>query len=323
MRRIEHVCSLHLHDRELRERLLVMIGERIPYDAHMFGLVDPVTMVASSPHAHTPMLPWPRLPELVRERYQSEKGRMDSVFGHSARSRVWGSILTEIGIADTVVVAFEDRYGAWGFLELWRKNGTFTPAEVGFLDSVSGPVTAALRVAVSRTFVESKGQLPPVGPAVVLLGPDLQVRGQTEAAGEVLLQLLPPGQPMAPIPAAAYNVGAALTAHEAGVPIEPWTRVHLGGSRWVTVRGSRLGQAIAISIEPSTSSERIDLLSRSFGLSPREGEVLSLLGIGLDSKEIAAQLFLSEHTVNDHVKALLAKTGARTRQLLVARALGS
>ena len=67
----------------------------------------------------------------------------------------------------------------------------------------------------------------------------------------------------------------------------------------------------------------MDLFARAHGLSVRETEIVALLGIGLDSREIAGQLFLSEHTVNDHVKAALAKTGARTRQVLLARATGS
>jgi hypothetical protein len=32
---------------------------------------------------------------------------------------------------------------------------------------------------------------------------------------------------------------------------------------------------------------------------------------------------LSEHTVNDHVKAVLEKSGARTRQVLLSRSLGA
>lgn len=158
---------------------------------------------------------------------------------------------------------------------------------------------------------------------MVVLDPDLGVRSQTEGAADALMRLNPPDEPMAPIPAAAYNLGAALIAQEAGVPVgEPWARVHLGGSRWVTVKASRLGADIAVSIEPATPSERMDLFARSFGLSARETQVLTLLGTGLDSKGIAAELVLSEHTVNDHVKAILAKTGSRTRQVLLSRALG-
>jgi DNA-binding CsgD family transcriptional regulator len=99
--------------------------------------------------------------------------------------------------------------------------------------------------------------------------------------------------------------------------------VHLGGSRWVTTKASRLGDDIAVSIEPSAPAERMDLFARSHGLSDREAEILGLVGSGLDTREIAGALFLSEHTVNDHVKAMLAKAGARTRQVLLARVVGA
>lgn len=51
--------------------------------------------------------------------------------------------------------------------------------------------------------------------------------------------------------------------------------------------------------------------------------MLTLLGDGLSSHAVAARLVLSEHTVNDHVKAVLEKAGARTRQVLMSRALGA
>jgi DNA-binding CsgD family transcriptional regulator len=49
------------------------------------------------------------------------------------------------------------------------------------------------------------------------------------------------------------------------------------------------------------------------GLSAREVEVLRLLAGGRTSKEIAAQLVLSAHTVERHIANLYAKIGARRR----------
>ncbi len=334
VRRVEEASRDEPSAKVLRERILDALRLRLPFDGHVFTLLDPATLVATSPHADVPMLPWDRLPETIRWRYLTTLNRVDAMVGKPAasllsatadpdESLVWRHVLREIGVRDTAVVAFSDRYGVWGYLELWRTSQTFTASELDALTAMAEPVCAGLRAALARTFVATDQVSDPIGPAVVLLGADLVVHQQTEAAALALLQLLPPDEPMAPIPAAAYNAAAALVAVEEGVPIgEPWSRVHLGGNRWVTVKASRLGTEIAVSIEPSTPAERMDLFARSAGLSDRETQVVALLGIGLDTREIAGHLILSEHTVNDHVKAVLAKTGARTRQVLLARANG-
>jgi DNA-binding CsgD family transcriptional regulator len=334
LERIEKLSQGALSSKALREQVLAVLRKRMAYDAHVFMLIDPVTKVATSPLADVPMLPWPRLPELIRCRYLTLVNRWDRLIGQRAsslltatrspsESLMWQHVHRELGIVDSAYVSFGDRYGAWGSLELLRTTAPFTAEELDFLTDLAPATATGLRASVARTFVDAAEQLLPVGAAVVVLGPDLAVRSQTEGAADALLRLNPPDEPMAPIPAAAYNIGAALIAQEQGVPVgEPWARVHLGGSRWVTVKASRLGGDVAVSIEPSTPSERMDLFARGFGLSTREQQVLSLLGTGLDSKEIAGALVLSEHTVNDHVKTILAKTGSRTRQILLARVLG-
>ena len=55
-------------------------------------------------------------------------------------------------------------------------------------------------------------------------------------------------------------------------------------------------------------------------LSPREREVLDLLGRGLDSKAIARELGVSYHTVREHAQRVIEKLGARSRIEAVARA---
>src|SRR2546423_203322 len=55
-------------------------------------------------------------------------------------------------------------------------------------------------------------------------------------------------------------------------------------------------------------------------LTPREREVLRLLGEGLSAREIAAHLYLSPKTVGTHCENILKKLGVRTRAHAVALA---
>ncbi len=50
------------------------------------------------------------------------------------------------------------------------------------------------------------------------------------------------------------------------------------------------------------------------GLTPRQGQVLGLLADGLSNADIAAQLFLSVRTVENHVSAILATLGVASRE---------
>lgn len=53
--------------------------------------------------------------------------------------------------------------------------------------------------------------------------------------------------------------------------------------------------------------------ARDYGLTAREGDVLRLMGQGLDPKTIAEQLFVSLHTCRGYVKSLLVKLGAHSQ----------
>jgi DNA-binding CsgD family transcriptional regulator len=53
-------------------------------------------------------------------------------------------------------------------------------------------------------------------------------------------------------------------------------------------------------------------------LSKREDEVARLVADGLTNKEIGARLFISEHTVDSHVRAILNKLGFDSRARIAA-----
>jgi DNA-binding CsgD family transcriptional regulator len=64
------------------------------------------------------------------------------------------------------------------------------------------------------------------------------------------------------------------------------------------------------------------LYARSHGLSARESELLDLLVEGADTRSLADALFISEHTVQDHLKSIFAKTGTNNRRTLLTRVTG-
>jgi len=204
--------------------------------------------------------------------------------------------------------------------------------EAAYLTSIVEAVTKALRRCQANTFVVRPMHQPRrPGPVVLLLSPQLQPLGQTPETHEYLRVLVPPADGRAPIPASAYNVGAQLLAVETDVdPNPPSARVHLSEGLWMTLRAARIGDAepsgdrnIAVTIEETSPAERVSLFGRAFGLSAREIELLDHLMTGTDTRELARRMFLSEHTVQDHLKSIFSKTSTRNRRSLLSRALGT
>ncbi|YCI27402.1 helix-turn-helix transcriptional regulator [Paenibacillus sp. Z6-24] len=62
----------------------------------------------------------------------------------------------------------------------------------------------------------------------------------------------------------------------------------------------------------------MDAIVKQFGLSPREKEVLELVVKASSNKEIAATLFISEHTVKNHLTNIFNKMGVTDRAQAIA-----
>jgi len=53
-------------------------------------------------------------------------------------------------------------------------------------------------------------------------------------------------------------------------------------------------------------------------LAKREMEVARLVAVGMTNKEIGARLFISEHTVDSHIRSILNKLGCNSRAEIAA-----
>jgi hypothetical protein len=301
---IGRICRGDAGPRELRLEVLAAIRRAVGFDAYAWLVTDPETAVGSSPLADVPCLP--RLPQLIRLKYLTAVNRWTALPGAVASlaqatggdlsgSLMWRELLRDYQVTDIASAVYRDRFGCWGFLDLWRTGAPpFTREDLGFLAGIAGPVTAALRQGVAGTFTAegaeaagaAAGDQPSAGPVVLLLAPHLAVRAQTPQTQRYLRLLVPPEEGLAPVPAGAYNVAAQLLAAEAGADGHPpMARVHLAGGRWLTLRAARMDTSqpgaasgtgagtgagdIAVSIEPAAPGDRVSVFAKTAARSRR------------------------------------------------------
>jgi len=334
----------------MRRQVLTVLREVIDFDAYAWLLTDPVSTVGVAPLAEVPCVA--ELPALIKAKYATSVNRWTALRAEAAqarllteategdlgRSHVWRAVLSRYGVCDVASAVFADQYGCWGFLDLWRyeTRGSFTAADASLLADIARPIASALRQSQARTFVEPPTTLRHnTAPVVLTLDDELRITSRTAASQHWLDVLLPPVPDEVAIPASVYNVAAQLLAAEEGIDDQPaYARTHLADGFWLILRAARLSSSsnpespgvgaatMAVTIEEASAADRLDLFSRAFGLTAREHELLGLLATGGDTRAMARRMAVSEHTIQDHLKSIFAKTGAHDRVNVLSRSLG-
>ena len=312
-----------------RADVLHRLQPMIEFDWYVWALTDPVTGVGIDPVARIPDIR--DAARAIRLKYLTATNRWTTLdvaaaLGDRApHSLLWRELQEPAGVVDVASVVLRERGNCWGFLDLWSQHPV-SPEQVAMLRGVAPGLAAAVRLLRGKSFDGPAQPRSTPGPSVLLLDDALTVIGQTAQAERMLRRLLPTPEGRSPVPAAVYNVAAQLLAREADVDhSEPLARMPALDGSWVRVSASRVEPArgIAVTIEPTTMQERLDLFARAHALSNRERDIVRQLSTGAATAEIAEHLFLSPYTVQDHLKNVFEKTGVHSRKSLLARATGA
>ena len=299
------------------------------FNWYAWVLTDPATSVGVDPLAD---IPDPSaIAATIRLKYLTPLNRWTTLDkpatlgSRAGESRLWREVQAAHGVVDVASIPLRDRFGCWGFLDLWSTK-PYAAEVPALLSEVAPQLTHAMRLVRAKSFHLAGDQAAPSNqPLVLVFGEDLTILDQAQGSQEWLRLLLPQPDGTTPIPACALNVAAQLLAQEAGIDDNPpMARMPLPRGPWVTLRASWLEprHAIAVTLEWTTAPERLELFGRTHGLSAQENQLLGILATGADTATAAGHLHLSPHTVQDHLKSVFAKTGDHSRRELLARALG-
>jgi DNA-binding CsgD family transcriptional regulator len=238
----------------------------------------------------------------------------------SARFR---EMIEPAGAADELRIAFRDAFGIWATLVVFTTR-TMRPEDLDFASAAVHAGTAALRAATARAVLAPPAGLAsrpadPGGPSVVLLDSGDAIIA-ADATSRARLSVLPETRDVT-LPGIVSVLAAQARSAEAGVRTS--ARMRALDGRWLELDASALDEgsgSVAVVIQPAAPERIRDAVLRALGLSVRERQVALRSAQGKSAKEIARDLQISAWTVQDHLKAVYAKTGMNSRADLSALA---
>jgi DNA-binding CsgD family transcriptional regulator len=332
LREIEELSGTGLNAQELLEEGGRIIDRVVPSDGYFLGATDPETsLVIGAGVVHDLPLDqcqptWDyefMVPDYLKFVDIAGSGRVvadlhEETGGRPERSPRWREFGTATGFRSEVRATFTMGAGMWGVGQFDRLGDAapYSDPEKAWLAQVSPLLAQGLR----RAMLAHGASVPAErGPGVLLLDPDWKIVSATREASAWLDEIggVPTGFPL---PFATHAYASRVRAASDGERV-PSARVRTRNGVWLLVHGSLLEgtDQLALVIEPAKAADVAPLIVEAYGLSQREVDVTKLVARGLGTSEIAAALFLSPHTVRDHLKSVFEKAGVSSRGELVAK----
>lgn len=238
----------------------------------------------------------------------------------------WQANIT-MGGDQEMIGALRTRTGdVWGALGLYREPGTpmFDEADKAFVRDVAPLLAEGAR----RALLVGEASEPerPDGPGLVVLSADLTVESATPGVDRWLADLPDGDRDGGRLPSAVTAVAARALA-TARDDVDPgevvFARVLARSGAWIMLHGAVLtpsaSRRVAVIVEPAHPARISALLMSVYGLTQRERDVTGAVLQGMSTHQIADELYLSTHTVQQHLKSVFEKTGVRSRRDLVGR----
>jgi DNA-binding CsgD family transcriptional regulator len=335
LREIEALADSGLDAQQILEEAGRSIDRVVPSDGYFLAATDPeTTLCIGAGVVHD--LPedqcqptWDYeflVPDYLKFADIASSGRMvadlhEATGGRPERSPRWREFGGATGFRSEVRATFMLGDGAWGLAQFDRLGDTsrYSDTERAWLERAAPIVARGLRRA-AIAYDPATARIDR-GPGILMLDASgALVSANREAAAwlEELEEAAPWCEGDLPIVASAY--AARVRSTLPGEP-PPVSRLRTRSGCWLRMHGSLMQgtDQLALVIEPAKASDVAPLIVEAYGISQRELDVIRMIARGLGTSEIAGKLFLSPHTVRDHVKSVFEKVGVSSRGELVAK----
>jgi DNA-binding CsgD family transcriptional regulator len=307
-----------------------MVEAKVGTDLTCWATIDPETLVISTMTSGDARIPPEYEPRLAQAEYSGAEPHTFATLAQRNqpmarlsdlpdrdrnRSSRLNNVWRPLGLDQELRVMFLIDGACWGGAGMVRGGRDFTDREVDFLAAVAPAIASATRLVVRS---EASGSMTVGHPAIVVIGPRGELRALTPAGQEwrERLDQIAPGRFALMMQVMALGARTATSGSFR-------TRLRDADGQWASLEASPLiggdEDQIAVTIEPARGDQLISLLFAAYGLTAREREVCGEVMAGHSTSDIAARLFISSNTVQDHLKSVFGKVGVRSRGELVAR----